>query len=386
MATNYANAINLQGIGTTYQKIITTLPPFLGETFFRANKVSTEQLKYYIQNQPANFLSQESSADASDVTPNNYDGFSDEIFNTKFFRTAGTISEQDLMDINNASNSNDDALLKSLIVGLYENQAQQLLQQRSRREWMAMNALVNSRIDFELSSVSYKSNPEFQVDGNDWTNEDTDIWSDLRSALDAMKKRGLRPNQIIMNLNTFRQMQKNKKIKATYSSVGTNTDNFMLLEGNLVDAIRSEFHVIPVIYDQGYNTQNIDGTATFHEYIPDNMVILLNGPIDLNYALQGNSNSTITNNGVNPYIGDMDFAPTPDELRARRGAISGDLQIFDTGVAFHTYDNPENAQTESRTVQNCLPAFTHSREVFRMSVGPKASNTNNNGPQTPPKA
>lgn len=372
MASNISSnsTIDLQALSVYYIRMLGSLPPFLGETFFPQRKVGKDQLKYYIQKQSANFLASEGSIDVTSVTPDNYDGFSDQMFDTRMFTTSGVISEQDLTDINNAIASSDDALYINLVMSLYKSQSQQLLKQRSRREWMAMNALVNSRIDFDISNpIEYAYTKDFQVDGDDWSNPDTDIFKDITHAMDAMKKKGLNPNQMIMNITTFRNMQKNKKIKATYSAVGTNTDNFMMLQGNLVDAIKSEFRITPVVYDQGYNLKDENDITTFKEYIPDGMVILLNGPIDPNYAMNGTSGIVTQNIGNPQSIGEMVFAPTPEELKARNNSLNGDLQLFDTGVAFHTYENDSNAQTESRTAQKCLPAFEQSRSIFRMNVG-----------------
>ncbi|WP_105965048.1 major capsid protein [Apilactobacillus micheneri] len=362
------------GLSKYYKANKLVQQPYLGNTLFGNRKVQRGQLRYYVQNQPAMTLSKQSSLDANTVTPDNHTGFQDENFNTQYFRTAGVVNEQDIMDLHDATVQNNDQLAASILESIYDDQIRQLNKQAARREQMTTSALSYSKVDLPLGDpIVYASNPNFQHDGDDWDNPNSDIFGDIRHAKDELIKKGIVPNQMIMNINTFRKMQKNNKIKTTYSAVGTNVDNFMMLQGNLVDAIKSEFRLTPVVYNQGYNldAEDMDDSTKnpFQEFIPDDLVIFLNGPIDLNYAISGNA-SGMNNATGGSYIGYMNFAPTVEELKANRGALAGDLQLFDLGVAFRQFETEKTAQTETSTVQNCLPSFEQSRSVFRLTVGP----------------
>lgn len=379
MALNIDELTSLNAMAVFYQRKLLTLPPYIGEQYFQPKKIATDMLMYLTQSQGAPVLAKASHYDAN-PTPINRDNFGKELFKTSFFRSASALNEADLEEINRASFTGDDVLVKSLIMGLFDDQTKQLLGMRARREWLAMQALMLGKIDLKsggvLANVVYTSDPDFSSTVNtSWADpENSDPIEDMQKALDIMKAKGQIPNQVLMNTATFRQIQKNERIKESFYPTGVDITKVRLKQADVVDNIMSELKVVPVIYDQGFEDKEATGTAAFTPYVPTGKVVMMNAPLPSGdgIVLTGSgSTGAVASSNV---IGHMAFAPTPEELGVRNGHVNmSSLQIFDTGVAYHRIYDQKNATTEDLTSMNVLPSFEGSQGVFRMDVNPVAS-------------
>lgn len=370
--TNIGDIVNLQSLAVFYERKILTLPPYLTESYFPSIKIATDVLQYLSSTVNAPHLAASSKYDAS-PKPSNRKGFGKEIFSTNFFRTASAVNEKDLEDINRAFNDNDDSLMKSLIVKLFDDKSQELLNHRARREWMGMQALMNGEIKLKSNGVTndviYPTDEDFQSEvATYWTDTaNSNPIKDLRNALDDMRKKGQFPNQVLMNTDTFRLIQDSESVKASLYMSNANAAKMQLTEGVVVDWIKSQLHVTPVVYDQGFIDEEATGTLNFTPFVPDGKVVLLSAPIPSQFALAG----TVTATAVQPaqVLGHMSFAPTPEELGARAGRIdSNSVQILDTGVAYHECFNQKLVQSEDLVSMNCLPSFEGSKGVYRLTV------------------
>lgn len=355
-----------------YEQKILTMPPYIGELYFPSIKVQTDLLSYLMQNQRAPMLTAQSSYD-SRPTPINRDKFEQKVMHTKFFRSAMAMNEKDLVELNQAIVNQDDSLVTTAIKKLFDNKVQPLLDMRARREWLDMQALVNGQISINPlePTLIYESDSRLNLEAStDWTDtENSDPFKDITDAVDTLKKtHGIVPNQILMNTDTLRLFRHNEKLKATLFANNANTKDMWLQESAVVNAMLDELHIVPVVYDQGYEDEN----GTFYPYVPDGKVVIMNAPIPQSFAKNGGNTSTGVSTGQP--VGHMAFAPTPEELQNQLGNIpSKDIQFYDTAVAYHEYFDQGLSQFQTMISMNCLPTLEGGRTIVRMTTSKAAS-------------
>ena len=364
---NIAEINTPKNMAAWYEQKILTMPPYIGELYFPSIKVQTDLLSYLMQNQRAPMLTAQSSYD-SRPTPINRDKFEQKVMHTKFFRSAMAMNEKDLVELNQAIVNQDDSLVTTAIKKLFDNKVQPLLDMRARREWLDMQALVNGQISINPlePTLIYESDSRLNLEAStDWTDtENSDPFKDITDAVDILKKtHGIVPNQILMNTSTLRLFRHNEKLKATLFANNANTKNMWLQESAVVNAMLDELHIVPVVYDQGYEDEN----GTFYPYVPDGKVVIMNAPIPQSFAKNGGNTSTGVSTGQP--VGHMAFAPTPEELQNQLGNIpSKDIQFYDTAVAYHEYFDQGLSQFQTMISMNCLPTLEGGRTIVRMTT------------------
>lgn len=369
---NIAEINTPKNMAAWYEQKILTMPPYIGELYFPSIKVQTDLLSYLMQNQRAPMLTAQSSYD-SRPTPINRDKFEQKVMHTKFFRSAMAMNEKDLVELNQAIINQDDSLVTTAIKKLFDNKVQPLLDMRARREWLDMQALVNGQISINPlePTLIYESDNRLNLEAStDWTDtENSDPFKDITDAVDTLKKtHGIVPNQILMNTSTLRLFRHNEKLKATLFANNANTKNMWLQESAVVNAMLDELHIVPVVYDQGYEDEN----GTFYPYVPDGKVVIMNAPIPQSFAKNGGNTSTGVSTGQP--VGHMAFAPTPEELQNQLGNIpSKDIQFYDTAVAYHEYFDQGLSQFQTMISMNCLPTLEGGRTIVRMTTSKAAS-------------
>ncbi|MEQ6218266.1 major capsid protein [Levilactobacillus brevis] len=369
---NIAEINTPKNMAAWYEQKILTMPPYIGELYFPSIKVQTDLLSYLMQNQRAPMLTAQSSYD-SRPTPINRDKFEQKVMHTKFFRSAMAMNEKDLVELNQAIVNQDDSLVTTAIKKLFDNKVQPLLDMRARREWLDMQALVNGQISINPlePTLIYESDSRLNLEAStDWTDtENSDPFKDITDAVDTLKKtHGIVPNQILMNTDTLRLFRHNEKLKATLFANNANTKDMWLQESAVVNAMLDELHIVPVVYDQGYEDEN----GTFYPYVPDGKVVIMNAPIPQSFAKNGGNTSTGVSTGQP--VGHMAFAPTPEELQNQLGNIpSKDIQFYDTAVAYHEYFDQGLSQFQTMISMNCLPTLEGGRTIVRMTTSKAAS-------------
>ncbi|CAM2928449.1 major capsid protein [Levilactobacillus brevis] len=374
---NVAEINTPKNMAAWYEQKILTMPPYIGELYFPSIKVQTDLLSYLMQNQRAPMLTAQSSYD-SRPTPINRDKFEQKVMHTKFFRSAMAMNEKDLVELNQAVVNQDDSLVTTAIKKLFDNKVQPLLDMRARREWLDMQALVNGQISLNPlePTLIYESDSRLNLEAEtDWTDiENSDPFKDITNAVDTLKRtHGIVPNQILMNTDTLRLFRHNEKLKATLFANNANTKDMWLQESAVVNAMLDELHIVPVVYDQGYEDDN----GTFYPYVPDGKVVIMNAPIPQSFAKNGGNTSTGVSTGQP--VGHMAFAPTPEELQNQLGNIpSKDIQFYDTAVAYHEYFDQGLAQFQTMISMNCLPTLEGGRTIVRMTTSKAASTDSGN--------
>ncbi|WP_220751554.1 major capsid protein [Apilactobacillus xinyiensis] len=402
--------LSLNNMGAYYEHKVLTEAPYLSENYFPAQKIGSNALKYLQTSVSAPVLANASNYDAQSL-PTNRDDFQEQLFSTQFFRDESVLNESDIMEIEQAYANNDDAYLATLIGNLFDDKTKGLSSMRARREWLGMQALMNGKIDMHSNGIhlqlDYGGKQEFQQDATtDWSDaKEANVMKDIRMALDEMRKFGLKPNQIIMNTNTFRWLQSSEKLKSTVPTQNINIANGELFDSQVGDFFAQIFKLNIVCYDGQYQDSDVDdrqhSNQGFHSYIPDGKVVLMNAPLpDAAFLIPTSlARPVVTTGGGMQTVGKMNFAPTPEEYGMRSGKFpAGSVQLFDTGVAFHEYQNDKYYRTEDITSMNVLPSLEGATQIFRMNVtgqssdngsAPKTDNSQSNGNSgqtTPPKA
>lgn len=376
-------------MGVLYKQDVLENPPYLSESYFKGQKIGTNVLKYLQTTSGAPTLAAASTLDAK-PTPLNRGGFQDKFFKTQFFRITSVLTEQDLQDINNALQNGDTQYAATLIDKLYDDKTGGLNAMRARRNYLGMQAMVFGKIAMVSNGVrlniDYGGDSDFysSVDNksnSDWSDhKNANPYLDIRNARDQMKRKGILPNQIVMNSTTFRWIQASEKMKATLPTQNINIANGELLEAQVVDFLKNTFKLNVVIYDGVFKDSDIgNNSEQYNQYIPDGKVLLISAPLpDDSFILNGSSNSNTSAQGAaNQQLGAMNFAPTPEELGMRNGHFNAnELTFFDIGVTFRESYNKILVQTEDITSMNVLPSLEGANNIFRMNV---ASNVSDNG-------
>lgn len=386
--------LSLNNMGAYYEHKKLTEAPYLSESYFPAQKIGSNALKYLQTNVSAPVLANASNYDAQSL-PTNRDDFQESLFQTQFFRDESVLNEGDIMQIEQAFANNDDGYLATLIGNLFDDKTKGLASMRARREWLGMQALMNGSIDMHSNGIhlklDYGSKKEFQDTSNtDWSDKnEANIYKDVQHVLDTMRKFGIKPNQIVMNTNTFRWMQDSAKLKATVPTQNINIANGQLFDSQVGDFFAQAFRLNIVCYDGQYQDRDVDdrqhSNQGFHSYIPDGKVVFMNAPLPADDFLIPTSISrpVVTNGGGIQSIGKMNFAPTPEEYGMRSGKFqAGSVQLFDTGVAYHEYENEKYYRTEDITSMNVLPSLEGAMQIFRLTVSGQNNGqqqTDNNG-------
>ncbi|WP_353486066.1 major capsid protein [Apilactobacillus xinyiensis] len=401
---------SLQNVAAYYERKVMALPPYMSESYFRNNPITSDKLQYLISKVSAPELAKTSSYDA-DPKPSNRDGFSKKVLGTQFFRQSSTINEMDVMDLNEAAAGNQsDAYLMPLLRNLFDNQTKDLLSMRARRNYLGVKALIDAKIPLkvggQVQTFEFDTKSEFQQDSTtDWSNTKTsNIYEDVRKVLKTMRQIGIYPNQVIMNDNTFNMIQRSDNLKATVPTQNINIANGNLSETQVADYFKSEFKLAIVRYDGVYKESDlgVNDDNNLKQYIDDGKVVFLSAPLpDNSFIVPTSNTSQIIDLSGGQYVGNMNFAPTPESIGLATGRYGNDeVMILDTGVAFHRYRDRKLNREEDITAMNVFPSLEGSQTIFRLKVcdpdalnkdssstkQPSENNSQSDGQTTPPKA
>lgn len=387
---SFAELRSLQNMAAWYQRRVDALPPYFAESYLPDQAISSDSLKYLVSQVSAPVLAAASTYDAS-PTPSNRDAFQEKLMSTQFFRTSSTLTEEDEMKIQTALSGNQtDGYLQTVIKNLFNNQTNDALSMRARRNYLGTKAIIDAKIPLKVGGQTqifqFDVKPDFQQESvTDWSNsKEANVYKDVKRVLKTMRQIGLIPNQAIMNDNTFEMIQNSDKLKNTVPSNNVNITDGILSESQVADYFKKEFKLAIVRCDDVYRESDLKATdnAVLKQYIPDGKIAFVFAPLpDASFIVQGTNTSQVPNIRTGEWLGHMNFAPTPEKVGLMSGRYnSNDVITFDTGVTFHKYMDQRLAREEDLTSMNVFPSLEGSQTIFRLTVSGQNTDSNDQKP------
>ena len=265
-----------------------------------------------------------------------------------FFKEGLVVKEEDRQQLNMIAATGNQALIDSVITGIFDDQTHLFNGALARLEAMRMQVLATGKISFQDNGVAQ----EFDYGVKDsmkstvkkaWTDAVATPLADIEAAIEAMINQGKKAEILIMTQKTFSLIKKADstiKIVKPLAPKGASVTNTELTD-YLLDA-----HGVKVEIKNDTFT-DVDGTIK--NFYPEGYVSFI----------------------PNATLGNTVFGTTPEESDLLGGNISGvDVSIVNKGIAITTQklSDPVNVQTKVSMI--ALPSFERLDDVYMLDIQP----------------
>ena len=265
-----------------------------------------------------------------------------------FFKEGLVVKEEDRQQLNMIAATGNQALIDSVITGIFDDTTHLISGALARLEAMRMQVLATGKISFNNNGVAQ----EFDYGVKDsmkgtvkkaWTDAAATPLVDIEAAIEAMTNQGKKAEILIMTQKTFSLIKKADstiKIVKPLAPKGASVTNTELTD-YLLDA-----HGVKVEIKNDTFTDD-DGTAK--NFYPEGYVSFI----------------------PNATLGNTVFGTTPEESDLLGGNISGvDVSIVNKGIAITTQKlvDPVNVQTKASMI--ALPSFERLDDVYMLDIQP----------------
>ncbi|RKV85721.1 MAG: major capsid protein E [Streptococcus sp.] len=262
-----------------------------------------------------------------------------------FFKEAIVVKEEERQQLNMIEATGNQALIDSVVTGIFDDQTHLVSGALARLEAMRMQVLATGKISFNNNGVAQ----EFDYGVKDsmkgtvekaWTDAAATPLADIEK---AMENQGKKAEILIMTQKTFSLIKKaDSTIKivkplAPKGAAVTNTE----LTDYLLDA-----HGVKVEIKNDTFTDD-DGVAK--KFYPEGYVSFI----------------------PNDTLGKTVFGTTPEESDLLGGNVAGvEVAIVNTGIAITTQKlvDPVNVQTKASMI--ALPSFERLDDVYMLDIEP----------------
>lgn len=265
-----------------------------------------------------------------------------------FFKEGLVVKEEDRQQLNMIAATGNQALIDSVITGIFDDTTHLISGASARLEAMRMQVLATGKISFQDNGVAQ----EFDYGVKDsmkstvkkaWTDAAATPLADIEVAIEAMINQGKKAEILIMTQKTFSLIKKADstiKIVKPLAPKGASVTNTELTD-YLLDA-----HGVKVEIKNDTFT-DVDGTIK--NFYPEGYVSFI----------------------PNATLGNTVFGTTPEESDLLGGNISGvDVSIVNKGIAITTQKlvDPVNVQTKVSMI--ALPSFERLDDVYMLDIQP----------------
>lgn len=265
-----------------------------------------------------------------------------------FFKEGLVVKEEDRQQLNMIAATGNQALIDSVITGIFDDTTHLISGASARLEAMRMQVLATGKISFQDNGVAQ----EFDYGVKDsmkstvkkaWTDAAATPLADIEAAIEAMINQGKKAEILIMTQKTFSLIKKADstiKIVKPLAPKGASVTNTELTD-YLLDT-----HGVKVEIKNDTFT-DVDGTIK--NFYPEGYVSFI----------------------PNATLGNTVFGTTPEESDLLGGNISGvDVSIVNKGIAITTQKlvDPVNVQTKVSMI--ALPSFERLDDVYMLDIQP----------------
>lgn len=330
--------------------------PFLGEAFFPVRKKMGVDLKWIKGHKGLGVELKPSTYDAlATIRPR--EGFQVLREEMPLFRESMKVSEQDMMEIQRASESND-PFLQDVINNVYDDVNTLVNGARIATERMRMSLLAPANGEMVINIGAFDNTIyNYDYDANDaWkgTNyielKDTAKWDepstcapldDIQTAVDKLADKGYQARYAMMNTTTLNLLVSANQMRNALITITGNPIDFLDRQ-TAKEVFQRKTGLTPIIYDKKY--KNVNGTEA--KFYPDGYV-------------------TVIADGT---LGNTWHGVTPEE-RTLLGDSKVDVAVLDSGIAVaiqNIYGPP--VRHETTVSQIALPSFEGMDAIVEIKV------------------
>ncbi len=268
-----------------------------------------------------------------------------------FFKESLLVKEQDRQQLNVIAQTGNQALIDTVVSGIFDDTATLLSGAHARLEAMRMQVLATGKIGVISNGVAqdfdYRVDPDHKgTVTTAWTDlEKSTPLADIEAAVSALENLGSTPEVIILNSKTLSQI---KNAKSTIALIKpTAPDASSVKKSELFDYLESELGLTVVVKNQTYK----DADGIVKKYYPDGHITL----------------------APNTQLGETVFGTTPEESDLLGGSVTNaNVEIVDAGIAVTTTTKTDPVNVETKVSMIALPSFKNLADVYMLTTVPEA--------------
>lgn len=318
----------------------------LGESIFPARKQLGTKLTY-IKGSSGQSVALKAAAFDTNVTIRDRVGADVHDEQMPFFKEALLVKENDRQQLNLVKDTGNEALINTIVAGIFNDDVALINSARARLEAMRMQVLATGKIAFTSGGVNkdidygVKADHKKQVDKS-WADADATPLNDLEEAIESARELGLNPERAIMNAKTFGLI---RKATSTVKVIKPLADSGAVTKAELENYIADNFGVEVVIENGTY--RNDKGEVS--KFFPDGHLTLIpSGP-----------------------LGNTVFGTTPEESDLfADNTVGADVEIVDNGIAVTTTKTTDPVNVQTKVSMVALPSFERLDDVYMLTVIP----------------
>ena len=337
-------ASNIAGYFNTLQENVDST---LGESIFPARKQLGTKLSY-IKGASGQSVALKAAAFDTNVTIR--DRVSAEIHDEQmpFFKEAMLVKENDRQQLNLVKDTGNEALVNTIVAGIFNDNLTLVNGARARLEAMRMQVLATGKIAFTSDGVNkdidYGVKPEHKKQvSKSWAEPGATPLADLEDAIETARELGLNPERAIMNAKTFGLIRKAAStVKVIKPFAG---DGSSVTKAELQNYVADNYGVEIVLVNGTYRNEK----GEVSKFFPDGHL-------------------TLTPNGA---LGNTVFGTTPEESDLfADNTVNADVEIVDSGIAVTTTKTTDPVNVQTKVSMVALPSFERLDDVYMLTVIP----------------
>lgn len=353
---NFSDVFTARSLAFRLTQDPTNATPFLGEAFFPVRKKLGIDLKWIKAHKGVGVELKPSAYDAlATIRPR--EGFVIQKEEMPLFREAMKVSEQDMVEIQRALDSND-PYVQDAINHVYDDVNNLVNGARIATERMRMSLLAPVTGDMQIqigladnTIYSYNYDPDGAWKTNNymalisprtWDNPTTaKPLTDIQTGIDALADNGYTATYAMMTSKTLSYLVEADQMKNALISVTGRVIDY-LDRATAKEVFQRKTGLIPIIYDKKYK----DVSGFTQKFYPDDYVTIIAGD----------------------QVGFTFMGMTPEE-RTLMGDPKVDVAVLDSGIAVaiqNIYGPP--VRHETTVSQVALPSFEGMDGVFEIKV------------------
>lgn len=330
--------------------------PFLGEAFFPVRKKMGVDLKWIKGHKGLGVELKPSTYDAlATIRPR--EGFQVLREEMPLFRESMKVSEQDMMEIQRASESND-PFLQDVINNVYDDVNTLVNGARIATERMRMSLLAPANGEMVINIGAFDNTIyNYDYDANDaWKGTNyieltsTAKWDepstcapldDIQTAVDKLADKGYQARYAMMNTTTLNLLVSANQMRNALITITGNPVDFLDRQ-TAKEVFQRKTGLTPIIYDKKY--KNVNGVEA--KFYPDGYVTVI----------------------ADGQLGNTWLGMTPEE-RTLLGDPKVDVAVLDSGIAVaiqNIYGPP--VRHETTVSQIALPSFEGMDAIVEIKV------------------
>ena len=337
-------ASNIAGYFNTLQENVDST---LGESIFPARKQLGTKLSY-ITGASGQSVALKAAAFDTNVTVR--DRVSAEMHDEQmpFFKEAMLVKENDRQQLNLVKDTGNEALVNTIVAGIFNDNLTLVNGARARLEAMRMQVLATGKIAFTSDGVNkdidYGVKPDHKKQvSKSWAEPSATPLADLEDAIETARELGLNPERAIMNAKTFGLIRKAAStVKAIKPLAG---DGSSVTKAELQNYVADNYGVEIVLENGTYRNEK----GEVSKFFPDGHLTLIpNGP-----------------------LGNTVFGTTPEESDLfADNTVNADVEIVDSGIAVTTTKTTDPVNVQTKVSMVALPSFERLDDVYMLTVIP----------------